>query len=122
MKSPTASAIVSALLLLPFAAAFLIARLGIEPANSMIRELGTGPDGRTNPAGYAAQIGILVLVIAAAFVSWRSVMTTVRERGQPFANPVNLALAGVATMLLLGLGAGIVVDQFPCWMGEPNCD
>jgi hypothetical protein len=119
---PAPAAFLSLALLAPFIAAFFVASLQIEPLHGLIRDLGTSPDGRTNPAGYAVQLGMLLLVIAAGLVSGFSVARTVRTAGHPFANLSNLAIAGICALLLSGLAIVIVVDQLPCWMGEPNCD
>lgn len=119
---PAPAAFLSLALLMPFVAAFLIASLSIEPLHGVIRDLGTSPGGQTNPAGYAVQLGMLLLVIAAGLVSGLSVARTVKTAGHPFANLPNLAISGACALLLVAFAGAVVVDQLPCWMGEPNCD
>ncbi len=38
------------------------------------------------------------------------------------ANPVNLILAVVIFSLITMFLSAIIVDQYPCWTGVPNCD
>jgi hypothetical protein len=38
------------------------------------------------------------------------------------ARPLNLLVALVTLSFILSVVGGIVVDQYPCWVGVPNCD
>jgi hypothetical protein len=38
------------------------------------------------------------------------------------ATPLNLVVAVVALSFVVLFIVGIVVDQYPCWTGVPNCD
>jgi len=43
------------------------------------------------------------------------------ERGL-FGYPINLVLAITILIFIVTFVGGIVVDQYPCWIGVPNCD
>ncbi|MEP6649814.1 MAG: hypothetical protein ABJA74_07850, partial [Lapillicoccus sp.] len=38
------------------------------------------------------------------------------------ARPYHLVLAAGLALAVLVAVAGLVVDQYPCWQGVPNCD
>ncbi len=38
------------------------------------------------------------------------------------AKPLNLVLVVAALVVVLAFVAGMVIDQYPCWIGVPNCD
>ncbi len=45
-----------------------------------------------------------------------------RAGGTITAHPVNLRLAIATLASIVMIIGGIIVDQYPCWMGVPNCD
>ena len=117
----TSAAIVGAVLALPFALLFSLLVLHIEPPLRALESLKVAPD-QPNVVGSAIVLGAWMLSVAAFIVTLSPVVRDARA-GRPFlAHPVNLALATVILVLAVAFVVSIVVDQYPCWIGVPNCD
>jgi hypothetical protein len=52
----------------------------------------------------------------------KPVFKTIRAGGSIGAHPINLILAGVTLGMILMVIGAIIIDQYPCWIGVPNCD
>ena len=72
--------------------------------------------------GSLIALGTVLLVLAAFIINLRLIGRTVRAGGSITAHPVNLILA-VAAFASIAIVVGVmIVDQYPCWVGVPNCD
>lgn len=121
--SPKSAAIISGIICLPFAFLFTLLMLNIEPNFGPLQPLlrNADPD-QPDVLGSLIALGTLLLVIAAFILNLKQIMRTVRGGGGLMAYRVNLVLA-VVTLAVIGMVVGaILVDQYPCWMGVPNCD
>lgn len=120
LANPTSAAIIGFLLALPFATILSLLVLGREPP---FAHLLNSPDpDQPNVLGTLIVLGALVLAALAALIARASIIRTIQAGGSLFAHPVPLALAVVSLMLILAFVGGVVIDQFPCWIGIPNCD
>lgn len=121
--SAKAAAIVGFILAMPLAILFLIEMYSIEPLSSFFRGLTTKADGyRLNSFGAVLTIGALLLLPAAFLINFMPIARNLRAGNPITANPVNLLLAGVLAIFIAMLVVTFIVDQYPCWMGVPNCD
>jgi hypothetical protein len=112
---PKRAVLVGLLLCLPLVILLWLAVLGIEPAFMV---------GKDQPsiAGSLVVLGAALLLPVALVVSLLPVVRNLRQGGRFTAYPENLVLAGIILVVLLIIVGAIVVDQYPCWIGEPNCD
>ena len=122
LTNPKSSAITSFLLALPFVILFLPLMLGVELSFGPLEPLLRMPVDRPNVIGSAIVLGAWLLLLVAFIVSLVPIVRNVRAGNSITAYPVNLLLA-VATLLFITMFVGaIIVDQYPCWIGVPNCD
>ena len=115
------AAIVGAVLALPFAVLYSLLVLHIEPPLRALESLKVAPD-QPNIVGSAIVLGAWLLSVAAFVVTLSPIVRDARA-GRPLAtHPVNLALASVILLFVVAFVVSLVVDQYPCWIGVPNCD
>lgn len=118
-----AAAIVGALLALPFATLFtLLAVLRVEPPLGPLEPLVTAPPDQPNVVGSAIVLAAWLLCLAAVVVSGWPMMRSARAGAALTSTPANLIVAAASLAFVLLFVVGIIVDQYPCWIGVPNCD
>jgi hypothetical protein len=111
------------LLALPFALLFtLMAVLHVEPPLGPLTPIVVAEPGRPNIVGSLIVFGLWALALISAGAQVRRIIQATRAGARLGAMSVDLALAGVTLLFVVGFIAGIVVDQYPCWVGVPNCD
>ena len=116
------AATVGAILALPFALLYSLLVLHIEPPLGLLESLVTvGPD-QPNVVGSAIVLGAWLLSVVALVVTLAPILRDARAGGGITTHPVNLALAVVILFFVGGFVVSLVVDQYPCWIGVPNCD
>ena len=123
LTNPRSAAIISGIICLPFAFLFALLVLNIEPNFGPLQPLLNNPDpDQPDVLGSLIALGTFLLVLAAFMINLIQIVRTVRAGGSITAHPVNLVLA-IATLaaIVVVIGA-IIVDQYPCWIGVPNCD
>ena len=120
---PKAAAIIGFILAMPLAILLLIEVYSIEPLSSFFRGLTTEADGhRLNAFGAILTMGALLLLPAAFVVNFIPIVRNVRAGNPVTAIPINLLLAVALFFFIAILAVTFIVDQYPCWMGVPNCD
>ena len=62
------------------------------------------------------------LPIAAGIIAGRPIIRTLRAGGSLFAHPINLIIVVVISFLFAAGVVSLIVDQWPCFVGVPNCD
>ena len=111
-----------ALLALPLLVLVLIAWLEWQPFAGLLRAVTSNADGGLSALGRVLVLGSISAFLAAIALSAAEVLRARRAGPGWTARPYHLALAvGLSLIVLLGVG-GLVVDQYPCWQGVPNCD
>lgn len=120
LTNPASSALLSFLLTLPCLAILSFLLLNIEPPFAALLN-NTDPD-QPNVLGAFIPLGAFLLVVAAGPVARVPIVRTLQAGGSLFAHPWNLMLAVVILLFSIMLVIGLIVDQFPCWIGVPNCD
>jgi len=117
--NPKYTAITSFLLALPFITIFILYVFRIEPSLGPI-------DPYLNPEyshlGSFIVFGSLVLLLVGFTTSVIPIMGSIKTGNGIAANPINLLLSIIILFFILAFIGLIVVDQYPCWIGVPNCD
>jgi hypothetical protein len=119
LTNPTSAAIISVILIL---FPFLLSGLNSLGWISLDR-LFNGPD----PAvvylpGQIIALALFSIPIAAGLIAGGPIVKTLRAGGSLFAYPIHLILV---LLILSPLAIGLVslfMDQWPCFIGVPNCD
>lgn len=119
MKNTSKAAITGALLAFPGIAMFSLLMLNIEPP---FAEALRGEPDVPNIPGSLIALTIMLLLPVAFVVSLRPVLKARRSGIGICGAPVNLALALVSIGFFAFIVGAIIVDQYPCWIGVPNCD
>ena len=118
----TSAAIAAGVLALPFAVIFALLLLHIEPPLGPLESLLKGEVDRPNVLGSAIVFGAWLLSAGALVFAVRRILRGVRAGLGIAASPLNLVVAAAISVLVVSFVAGIVIDQYPCWIGVPNCD
>lgn len=120
--NPRSVAIIGFILALPYVAVISLLMLGIEPPLGPLAPLVEAPPDQPAVAGTLIVLGAFLLSLVAFTINLVLIVRNVRA-GQPItANPVNLVLAAVVLFFITLFVGAIIVDQYPCWIGVPNCD
>lgn len=115
------AAMLGVLLPLPIAFVFVVAVLNIEPVNGFLKIFFGGGDGvRMKLTGLVILLTFLLGVPVALVINIGAIRRSVREGLK--VRPLNFSIAVSLLTVVLALTASFVVDQYPCWMGVPNCD
>ncbi len=62
------------------------------------------------------------LPVAAGIIAGGPIVRTLRAGGSLFAHPLHLIIVVLISFLFAAGVVGLIVDQWPCFMGVPNCD
>jgi hypothetical protein len=121
--NPKTAAVVSLVLILPGALLLLMLFLGIEPPLGPLEPLLNAPQDQPDILGTAIALTmILILPLAAMVINLTQIQRSRREDNRQPVNFANWALVAASLLLILLFVGGIIVDQYPCWTGVPNCD
>jgi hypothetical protein len=72
--------------------------------------------------GMFMSLGLLLFPVTAGMIAGGPIVRTLRAGGSLFAHPINLIIvAFISTTFAIGFGS-ILIDQWPCFIGVPNCD
>jgi hypothetical protein len=119
IANPNYAAIVSFLLALPFMTLFLSFMLGLEPSLGPLDPAFKSINGHL---GSFIVLGMFLLLLAGLALCVIPVVRSKKTGNGVIANPINLFLAIVIITFIVAFIGAIVVDQYPCWIGVPNCD
>jgi hypothetical protein len=121
LTNPRSAAIISVMLILsPFILSWLD---GLSWVPLDLDRLFNGP----NPAqpylpGQIISLSFFAIPVAAGIIAGGPIVRTLRAGGSLFAHPLHLIIVVfIVSTMAIGLG-GLVMDQWPCFMGVPNCD
>ncbi|RPI91645.1 MAG: hypothetical protein EHM40_15135 [Chloroflexi bacterium] len=122
LTNPASAAMIGFLLALPFVTLLSLLLLGIEPPLGPLTPLfRTEPD-QPNYLSLFIVLGAFLLAITGCIIARAPIVRAVQAGRSLFTHPINLMLAIVILFFLTKLVVGLIVDQFPCWIGVPNCD
>ena len=72
--------------------------------------------------GQLISLGFILFPVAAGIIAGGPIVRTLRTSGSLFAHPLNLIIVVfILSAFAMGL-AGLIIDQWPCFVGIPNCD
>ncbi|MDX2004136.1 MAG: hypothetical protein SFU83_02575 [Meiothermus sp.] len=119
LTNPVSSAAISLGLLLFTLMQVWLSAVGWAPLARLLN--GPNPEVAYLP-GQLITFGFGLLPLAAGVVASRPIVHTLRAGGSLVAHPFHLILVlGLASLLAVGFGL-LLVDQWPCFVGVPNCD
>jgi hypothetical protein len=74
------------------------------------------------PPGQIIALGFFVIPVAAGIIAGLPIVHTLRAGGSLFAHPIHLiVVALILSTFVIGF-ASLLIDQWPCFIGVPNCD
>ena len=72
--------------------------------------------------GMFMSLGLILFPVAAGVIAGRPIVNTLQAGGRLFAHPINLIIVVfIASTFAIGF-ASLLIDQWPCFIGIPNCD
>ena len=121
LTNPTSAAIISVILILsPFILSWLDS-LRWVPLDLDRLFNGPNPEVAYLP-GQLLSLGLILFPVAAGIIAGGPIVRTLRAGGSLFAHPIHLIIVTlIVSIMAIGLG-GLIIDQWPCFMGVPNCD
>jgi hypothetical protein len=121
--SSNSEAIIGFLLALPFVTIVSLLWLNIEPPLGPLEPFleNRDPD-QPDVLGALIILCAFLFAVLACIIARAPIVRTMRAGGSLLAHPPNLILAVTILSFIATMVIGVIVDQFPCWMGVPNCD
>jgi hypothetical protein len=65
---------------------------------------------------------LLSLPVVAGIIAGSPIVSTLRAGGSLFAHPINLIIVAVILSTFAIGFTSLLIDQWPCFIGVPNCD
>jgi hypothetical protein len=122
-NNPRAAALIGFLLALPLTLLLSIFFFEIEPFKGVLKHWFTEADGvRMNAFSHFIMFGGVLLLPVALILNLAPIVRNLRAGNSVMTNPINLWLAVVLFAFITTIVSVFVVDQYPCWIGVPNCD
>lgn len=119
LTNPRSSAVISVVLVLVILLIGWLGSIGWEPLDRLVN--GPNPEVFYLP-GVFIGLGMFAIPLAAGIIASGPVARTLRAGGSLFAHPVNLVIVVfLVSAISVGL-VGLVMDQWPCFIGVPRCD
>ena len=117
---PRSALIISVVLILIVAVPSLLSSLGREPLGGLNTEY-VYAFGVRVPSQFIA-LALFSIPIAAGVIAGGPIARTLRAGGSLFAHPIHLIIVVVILFLFAAGFVGLIVDQWPCFIGVPLCD
>jgi hypothetical protein len=121
LTSPKSAAIISVVLILsPFLLSWLDS-LSWVPLD--LDRLFNGPNPeQPYPPGQLIALGFFAIPVAAGIIAGRPIIRALQAGGSLFAHPIHLLIVAlILSTFAIGF-ATLLLDQWPCFIGVPNCD
>ncbi|MEW6405895.1 MAG: hypothetical protein AB1649_29235 [Chloroflexota bacterium] len=124
LTKPWPAVLISIVLILSPVILSWLDSLGWAPLQSLLS--GPNPEqlyvfGVRVPNQFIALV-LFSLPVAAGIIAGRPIVNTLRAGGSLFAHPINLIIVVfIASTFAIGI-ASFIIDQWPCFIGVPNCD
>ena len=97
--------------------------LNIEPTFGPLQPLMVSPDpDQPDVVGSLIALTAFLLLLVAFIINSRVLREAKRIGRKVTDQPMNLVLATATFVVIAMIVGSIVVDQYPCWIGVPNCD
>ena len=119
LASPRSTAVVSILLLVTVFLGITLRNLEWEPVRRVF--VGPNPDVDYLP-GQIISFCLGFLPVAAGIIAGGPIVNTLRAGGKLLAHPIHFVIVSTLSFLFAFGFVFMVVDQWPCFCGVPNCD
>ncbi len=124
LTNPKSALMISVVLILSVVILSLLDSLGWEPLERLLN--GPNPEQlyvfRVRVPSQFIALVLFSLPIAAGIIAGGPIVRTLRAGGSLFAHPINLIIVVVISFLFAAGVVSLIVDQWPCFVGIPNCD
>lgn len=119
LTTPGSTAVISILLLLSTVLGITLRNLEWEPLRRLFN--GPNPDVDYLP-GQIISFCLGLLPVAAGIIASGPIVNTLRAGGKLLAHPFHLIIVFTLSLLFTAGFVFMVIDQWPCFLGVPNCD
>jgi hypothetical protein len=121
LTNPKSAAIISVVLILsPFLLSWLDS-LSWVPLD--LDRLFNGPNPEVAyPPGQILALAFFGIPMAAGIIACGPIVRTLRAGGSLFAHPIHLIVVTLILSIFVFGFANLLIDQWPCFIGVPNCD
>lgn len=119
LTNPKSSLIISAVCILFIAILSLLSYIGLIP--SEINTESILVFGIQVPSVFIA-FAFYLFPIISGYIASTPIIRTLQSGGTLFAHPVHLVIVIVISFLFTAGTISFMIDQWPCFMGVPNCD
>ena len=119
LTNPKSAAIISVVLFLSPGILPLLDSVGWLSLDRLFN--GPNPEVAYLP-GQVINLLLISIPIAAGIIAGRPIGSTLRAGGSLFAHPLHLIIVVVISFLFAAGVVSLIVDQWPCFIGVPNCD
>jgi len=117
--NPRSAAIISVVLVLSPVLLSWLNSLGWLPLDRLFN--GPNPEQPYIP-GQILSLLLISIPIAAGIIAGGPIALTLRAGGSLFTHPLHLIIVVVILFLFTAGVVSMIVDQWPCFLGVPNCD
>lgn len=119
LETPRSAALIGIFLFLSHVLILAIRNLEWEPLTRLFHGPNPGVDYLPGQI-FAFCLGLLP--VAAGIIAGGPIVNTLRAGGKLFAHPFNLIIVSTLSLLFAFGFVFMLVDQWPCFCGVPNCD
>jgi hypothetical protein len=121
LTNPKSAAIISVILILsPFLLSWLDS-LPWVPLDLNRLFNGSNPE-VPYPPGQILALGFFAIPVAAGIIAGGPIVRTLRAGDSLFAHPIHLIIVAVILSTFVIGFTSLLIDQWPCFIGVPNCD
>jgi hypothetical protein len=119
LTNPKSSAIISVVLILSPRILPLLESVGWLSLDRLVN--GPNPEVAYLP-GLFISLGLIMFPVTAGIIAGRPIVNTLRAGGSLFAHSIHLIIVVVVLLPIVTGVIAMIVDQWPCFIGVPNCD
>lgn len=119
LTNPRSAALISVALILALGLLPLLDSVGWLSLDRLVN--GPNPEVTYLP-GMILSLGLIAFPVAAGMIAGGPIVNSLRAGGSLFAYPLHLIIVVVISFLFAVGAVGLIVDQWPCFIGVPNCD
>ena len=119
LANPRSAALISIVLFLAPGILPLLDAVGLLSTDRLFN--GPNPEVAYLP-GIFLFLGLLLFPLAAGIVAGRPIANTLRAGGSLLTHPFHLIIVVVISFFFAAGAVGMIADQWPCFIGVPNCD
>lgn len=115
--------LVGFLMALPFLTLLSLLVLHIEPPLGPLKALLDNPNpDQPDVLSTLIFLGSFLLAVAGGLTARAPLMQAMQRGGSLLAYPLSLLVVLVVLGFIVVLVTNLIADQYPCWVGVPNCD